>query len=70
MSGQETNIQKTIKPVAANLNEESVSSPMWEILMEKLDRAWTEDKIDLRTYQILLEAIGEAEAQNMDVEGA
>ncbi len=67
MSGQEA---RTPNGIAANLNEESVSSPMWEILMEKLDRAWTENRIDLHTYQILLEALGEAEAQNRDIEGA
>ncbi|MEC4683603.1 MAG: hypothetical protein VST70_08025 [Nitrospirota bacterium] len=55
---------------AANLDEESVSSPMWEKLMEKLDRAWTENKIDLHTYQILLEALSESESKNMDVENA
>ncbi len=61
--------RKAPKNIAANLDEEPVSSPMWETLMEKLDRAWTENKIDTRTYQILLEALGEAEAQNMEVEG-
>lgn len=61
--------KKSPKNIAANLDEEPVSSPMWETLMEKLDRAWTDNKIDLHTYQILLEALGEAEAQNMEVEG-
>jgi hypothetical protein len=58
------------KHPAANLDEESVSSPMWETLMEKLDRAWVENKIDQRTYQILLEALAESESKNMDVENA
>ena len=61
--------RKAPKNIAADLNETSVSSPMWETLMKKLDRAWTENKIDLRTYEIFLEALTEAEAQNMDVEG-
>jgi hypothetical protein len=56
--------------IAANLDEESVSSPMWEKLMEKLDRAWVDNKIDLHTYQILLEALTESESKNMDVENA
>ena len=55
---------------AQNLDGESVSSPMWETLMEKLDLAWADNKIDLHTYQILLEALNESEARNMDVENA
>ena len=62
--------RKSPKNIAANLDEEPVSSPMWETLMEKLDRAWTENKIDVRTYQILLEALDEAESKNTNVEGA
>jgi flagellar biosynthesis chaperone FliJ len=62
---------KTGKVVPAqNLDSESVSSPMWETLMEKLDRAWAENKIDRNTYEILLEALEESEARNMDVENA
>ncbi|MHB8369107.1 MAG: hypothetical protein ACYDBP_05355 [Leptospirales bacterium] len=62
---------KNGKPLPAqNLDGTSISSPMWETLMEKLDLAWAENRIDLRTYQILLEALGESEAQNMDVENA
>ena len=62
---------KTGKTIPAqNLDSESVSSPMWETLMEKLDRAWTDNKIDHHTYQILLEALDESEARNMDVENA
>ena len=55
---------------ALDLDEESVSSPMWEKLMEQLDLAWVENRIDLQTYQILLEALGESEGKNMDVENA
>ncbi|MGC8529967.1 MAG: hypothetical protein ACP5OP_07205 [Leptospirillia bacterium] len=62
---------KTDKVVPAqNLDSESVSSPMWETLMEKLDRAWADNKIDRNTYEILLEALEESEARNMDVENA
>jgi|YelNatPaOPRAMG01_1025707.scaffolds.fasta_scaffold145270_2 hypothetical protein len=53
-----------------DLEEEPVSSSRWESLMERLDRAWTENKIDARTYQILLEALDEAESKNTNVEGA
>ncbi len=58
------------KPTAADLEEEPVSSSRWEVLMERLDRAWTENRIDARTYQILLEALDEAESKNTNVEGA
>jgi hypothetical protein len=52
------------KKQAANLDMDSVSSAMWEKLMEKLDRAWTENKIDLHTYQVLLDLIEESEESN------
>ncbi len=58
------------KPTADDLEEEPVSSARWESLMERLDRAWTENRIDARTYQILLDALDEAEEKTTNVEGS
>ena len=69
MSAKQPKGHPVPKPTADDLEEEPVSSARWYSLMELLDRAWTDNKIDLHTYQILLEALSEAEAQNMEVEG-
>jgi len=52
------------KKQAENLDEGPISSSRWETLMEKLDQAWAANRIDLHTYQILLEAVEEAERTN------
>ena len=70
MSAKQPKGHPVPKPTADDLEEEPVSSARWEELMERLDRAWTENRIDARTYQILLDALDEAEEKNTNVEGA
>ncbi len=70
MSAKQPKGHPVPKPTADDLEEEPVSSARWEELMERLDRAWTENRIDARSYQVLLDALNEAEAKNTNVEGA